>query len=515
MNKNIGIYIVFIIVIFIGISYFININKVSNTTSISFYPTCSISEEDTPYSINGVKEWTTSPRTISINCQDKDNNCLQKEYTATFKEDGLINYITISDTDGNKKKCAVTTYIDNTKPEIIVRLFKLDEEGTKSGRPIGEFSSNEKAIIETKDIKNNINGYLNNEYYPYGVYIEVEIKDNLSLKNNIYEEKENEKFVIKDKKNYQDKQTTKEKLITDDTLHYILEQEGEETSKITLVDGANHKSEITINLLLDRTPPTIPIVKIFKWKYNNTKPTNSTSLEEYTSNEWTSEKIYTEPINSKDEISDNITYLFNSSGTTTLFKGFSDKSRNVTSQGISKISYQACDEAKNCSKPSPEQIIKIDRTGPYFEPIITSSKSKYNTKTINYSFTAKDALSGVEKYCIGIDKECTPNISTLDNKNIEVKDYDLKVNDYDGSIKKIYLCVADKVNNVICHNTEYKVYKKCSTTAIKEKCLTYSTCNCKTNKSFADKEITTIDKYLNITCDTSTKINDCSKKCRC
>ena len=515
MSKNIITYIVFLIVIVLGLLFFMSKDKKIGTTSISFYPNCVIDEKDLPNSATGVKEWTTDSRKVEIKCQDKDNNCEKEKYEATFNDDNLTDYIMISDTDGNKKKCYVTTYIDKTNPNIEIKFYKVDEDLNKTGRPVGTFSSRDNKIIETKDITDNINGYLNKEKYPYGIYVEVIVNDNLSLKNYTYEELEDNKYLVKDKKKYQDKQTNKEKILTSDTMHYIINHEGKQNSRITITDGANHTATIDISLLLDRTPPTIPIVKMYKWKDNDTKPKDSNGLTEYISNDWSSKPIYVVPNSSKDNLSSNITYLYSSQGTTTTYKDYETKTKNIASQGISRISFKACDEANNCSIPSPEQIIKIDRTGPYFDSVIESSNKEYNAKTINYTIKSKDALSESKKYCISTDKECIPNQNINDNKKIEVTNYDLKINYYDGTSKKIYICVSDKVDNTICHSTEYTVYKKCSTTKINETCNEFSSCICNEKKQYADKLVTTIDKNLNIICDSKTKPSACAKKCSC
>lgn len=516
MKKLMGIYILIFIIIFLGVSYFIKTNTKKLESSISFYPTCSIKEEDTPYISSGIKKWSDGPRNITINCQDKDNNCMKEEYTQTFTKDSLIDYITISDTDGNKKKCYVTTYIDTKDPIITVKVFRVGEDNDKIGSPLATISSDKKNLLTTEDINKNVNGYLNNKNFPYGIYLEVNIKDNLSLNNYSYEELETNNYLVKDKKKYEYNQSSKKELVKEDTMSYLISKEGTDKSRITLSDGANHITTFNIEVKLDRTAPSIPIVKMYKWKDNSTKPKKKDidSLEEYISNEWTSKNIYTIPYNSTDDVSENIIYKYSSSGSTTKLMDFEAKSKNVKAQGTSKISYTACDEADNCSSNSPIQIIKIDRSGPYFDMDIKSTKKTYNTPNINYSFSGHDALSGVDKYCIGIDNECIPNIDIQDNKKVEMKDYNIN-NSSDGSTKKIYICLSDKVNNIICHNNEYNIYKECSETKIEESCSAYTECDCNSNKKYADKIITTKDKYLNITCEETKKTNTCIKKCKC
>ena len=515
MKKYIGIYILLFIIILLGFAYFLKSNIKEKDSSISFYPTCDIEDKDTPYITSGIKEWSEGPRNITVKCIDKDNNCMNKEYTKTFVNDSLVDYITIEDTDGNKKKCYVTTYIDKEQPEIIAKVFKVGEENEKTGAPLATISSREKDKLVTEDIKKNVNGYLNNNNFPNGVYLEVTIKDNQSLNNYSYEELENNNFIMKDKKKYEYSQSSKEELIKEDKMLYPINAEGERKSKITITDGANHTTVFNIEINIDRTAPNTPIVKMYKWTDNNVKPKKKDipTLEEYTSNEWTSQNIYTVPSNSIEE-NEKIIYKFSSSGSTTKLIDYEAKSKNIRAQGISKISYSACDVADNCSSNSPLQIIKIDRTGPYFDISIKSNKKEYNTKDINYKFNASDALSGISKYCIGIDNECIPNIDFLENEKVDIKDYNISDN-YDGETKKIYICVSDKVGNIICHNEEYNIYKECSKTKKEKECLDYSECNCTNNKKYADELVLIKDKYLDSICESIENKGTCTKKCKC
>jgi len=130
--------------------------------------------------------------------------------------------------------------------------------------------------------------------------------------------------------------------------------------KIIMEDNAGRIGQCKVRVNIDGTPPTVPSVKLLKWKNNNTKPTSSKGLtEEYTSGEWSTLKVYTEPYGSTDKSGSKITYQYTTTGATTNEKNKAANYRNIEADGKSHIKWRACDVSGNCSKYSTVADINI------------------------------------------------------------------------------------------------------------------------------------------------------------
>ncbi len=62
------------------------------------------------------KTWTNGKRTISVACIDNESGCKQNVYTQDFNETATTGQITIEDNYGNKTLCPVNVYIDKKAP---------------------------------------------------------------------------------------------------------------------------------------------------------------------------------------------------------------------------------------------------------------------------------------------------------------------------------------------------------------------------------------------------------------
>lgn len=362
-------------------------------------PTCVyLNSSDNPE--NGVtKFWTTDARTITVGCDDKDGiGCSREEYTKTFKDSTNIGYITIKDKKGNTTDCPVVVMIDKKSPTITINAYKQKSNGTKDGAAFATKTltgKQESPLTTTFDLsKETPTGWYNNTSYPYGVYLEVEVSDDVEIStykttiNNPHQ-----KTSTTEDKNLVNEVESKTKVgKTTETFKISVSEEGYRTLAVRVTDIAGNISRVNIILPIDRTSPSTPNVGLYKWVSNTTEPSSESGLDTYQSNTWTNKNIYTKASNSTDSLSGFDKYIYTTSGETENVTNKSGQSRNIKAEGESKIKYAACDVAGNCSGFSTEYTIKIDKTLPTC--VSSGGKTSWTNQNITLRGQCSDLISG-------------------------------------------------------------------------------------------------------------------------
>ena len=131
-------------------------------------------------------------------------------------------------------------------------------------------------------------------------------------------------------------------------------------------DNSYSCAEKTVNVYVDKTPPSVPKITTQIWTSNTgATPTNTSTANRgtsYTSGSWTNRYVYSVPSDSKDDDSGFSYYQYSFSGATSV--GYTTASyNNVTTQGTTTISWRACDKVGNCSSAATKSAL-IDTTAP-------------------------------------------------------------------------------------------------------------------------------------------------------
>lgn len=239
-------------------------------------PDCKyLSDKDKPNTIAGKKTWVGDKRKITINCDDGEGSgCEKQSYTKTFTSDSIVDYITIKDNAGNTKKCPVTTYIDKTKPTITATAYKCKKVNNSyvadTTKKVAEKKFTSDGTWNSTAFDDTVNGWLNKQNYPNGVCFVFTVKDNLALKSKTW--KWNSTGLKKDHSNvknltggpssdldinkdiYKTSDFVKEKEYTPS-----LTGEGHRYAELVITDDKGNSTTLKINVLIDRTAPTMKV----------------------------------------------------------------------------------------------------------------------------------------------------------------------------------------------------------------------------------------------------------------
>ena len=253
-------------------------------------------------------------RRVTVGCQDNANEsgCKRKQFTQTWPYDHSTtgrpsinynygarwSYIEIEDNakTANKTKCYVRVNVDLQAPEVIVKVYKANANGTKGANVLnlsgGSFTVSDGGAVNSimpsgqitsTQYNNLVGGWMNNANYPNGVYIEVEMKDNLYLYSYKWEvnAEGTDNMDVGDGSVEQDNSVSSSGVynstsysdVTNDseladaehgTLSATvsglrLYREGRRHGKLTVCDKAGNCTTIDIYADIDRTPPTCDV----------------------------------------------------------------------------------------------------------------------------------------------------------------------------------------------------------------------------------------------------------------
>ena len=206
-------------------------------------------------------DWKTGTRIVSVACDDGHGaGCKQDKFTYEFTGDVEVGKIKIEDNSGNKVNCPVNVYIDNNPPVLELKVYKKKagaEEKADDNVVNTIKTSNSNQTVDLTVNKDSVNGWLNADKYPNGVYLEVSYND-ISSTSSI-EWKWNDAQVKKTTalnnlllKSVKRLTPTAKKGNTKSSLV----DEGYRKGQVIATDQFGHVSTINVTIPMDRTAPT-------------------------------------------------------------------------------------------------------------------------------------------------------------------------------------------------------------------------------------------------------------------
>ena len=378
-------------------------------------------------------------RQISLICNDKEGSgCKRQKFSKTWpnkteknaKKSIKDSTITLTDNNNNSIDCNVNVNIDVESPELSI-LKDKNIKNTITVKANNNYNqTNPKETIESNDdFYNNLyqNKWLNASNYSNGIEYSVEASDDIEIKTINWETKNHSKNGL----------VTDEQINIDPTnsnLPYEIDNDGrkkyyfkvkfihdgEREGTLTVEDKAGNKSTIIIKANLDKTPPTKPIINMYKWK--ESEPKSGNGLLIYNQNngeEWSNKNIFSEVVSTKDFVSgideESYTSILNKSGKVANKNG---NFLNITEEGQMTIKYKVCDNASNCIETDSYNIW-IDKTSPTCTNEVTSSSPKNKNGWI----TEKNSTVTITAKCEDTLSKCktTENISHVYSEQINTK----------------------------------------------------------------------------------------------
>ena len=293
--------------------------------------------------------------------------------------------------------------IDNTPASINTVIYKCDSQGNKTGSSLTnkQVTSGSGQVLNLSNISGNVSGWMTSSNYANGVCIGFELSDNLSIKSAKIEE--NTKGLQANATGYKtfdsSKTTTKsyDSGVTSQTIYKQVKDDGHRYFRVTVKDYAGHTTSMDVDLKLEKTAPTKPVINNptgGNWVNTNVKLTLSSSdaligLGEYY-------------------------YSYNSGATA---NGSNPESQWVNiSSGSNKTSFttpeiwtnnidrdvyvRACDKLGNCSQTNSTRI-KIDKTAPSNPSINNPSNNAWVRQNLKLDISSTDSATGIST-CAGI-----------------------------------------------------------------------------------------------------------------
>ena len=199
-------------------------------------------------------------RTITVACSDGEGSgCVKDTFTKTFDEEMEFGYIPITDNAGNITQCKVRVNIDWTAPSLTINAYKRTSNGGKgsfAGAAAYASHSTLHNTITINTYSNSVNGWLNKSNYPYGVYYEIMVDDNVTLYTGVWSYNSSGIYNANANSiNSYSNSTTDTFTNESKTSNVYLSGEGMRRAKYTVSDKAGNKVEIYINANIDKTNP--------------------------------------------------------------------------------------------------------------------------------------------------------------------------------------------------------------------------------------------------------------------
>ena len=234
----------------------------------------------------------------------------------------------------------------------------------------------------------------------------------------------------------------------------------------TIMDNAGNVTNCPAksrDLYLDNVAPSVPKIKMKVWADNSgTTPDSSTSsnLGGNYSGGWTNRKIFSYPSGSTDSGVGGVYYQWSVNNSTFYTGNYVNLTTQNSNGNAQTIYWRACDSLNNCSS-SRSSNYYMDFTAPTISNFsVTSRDTRYNTGTVNLSFSYSDNLfSGVNlSYCISGTNSCSYFLNPSSNSYSSTRN----LGNHNGETKDIYVFVKDAAGNISSVNTSYTKYKVCS-----------------------------------------------------
>lgn len=187
----------------------------------------------------------------SEGCTGEKTGNLQTDYTYSRNKNTSYCIRAVNSAGSSEWSSPYYFKIDKTKPTISVKAFKRNSNGLKEGKAIavGTVNDDGNVVIKNNAYADNVNGWLNEEYYPNGVFFEISYSDNYALAkigklwNSASEPLDYENYKLSNISG------------TSGNITTAFKGEGKRKFRLQIKDAAGNTTNLYINAFLDRTPP--------------------------------------------------------------------------------------------------------------------------------------------------------------------------------------------------------------------------------------------------------------------
>ena len=471
-------------------------------------------------------------RKITAECVDGDGSqCIRDSFTRTwpnnYQTEAEYAYIQVEDNAGLKNVsddyiksksicdkpllqakdsgyCLVRVNVDITRPTIKVSGYTVKPENISvdSNKNI-KLPSGATNLITANNVtannqnytiqigsddyrnlssKNGTKKWMNKDNYPNGITYVFEVSDNLHLdtwkwETNSANTKFNNNFSLTNpdasgEVKYFTQPENSNCGSLNDVIIVRLYGEGERGGILTVTDKAGNSSKIQVRANIDHTAPDVP-KNITGYVWKSASSDNKGETYNFGTNEWKNRNVVAEITNydkTKEKVSGFYNFVYKTDRKSNVNIG---ESVTIEDEGITKVSFGACDYAGNCSDYSAEKEVKIDKTAPNCNVTATKYENGSNKGTYTANSWLKDGYQvNLKATCSDVKKSgfTDTNISGCDtspfewtsviNQNYNAN-YGAKGIDAGGEVK-------DKAGNVTqCKTVKVKIdstYPSCKNT---------------------------------------------------
>ena len=361
--------------------------------------------------INKSNYSSSNNRKITVSCKDKGGSgCVRSKYTKTWpnanETSAEYSYINVEDNAKNKSNkdpnCKVRVNVDLESPVI-----SIDAYNSKNGNQ-SVFKSNvvktsknvssDEVKIAASQYENLVNGWMNSEKYPNGVFYKVTLTDNLSLKSYKWEVNAPNKTSVAS--NFSDVSVSNKDGISETKISgtsgtcntkicvitISFENDGKRSGVLTVFDKAGNKVVYKINANLDRKKPSAPDVS-YRTEGDDNK---------YTVGSWTGKNVISKPSIKGNDLSGFYKFecSYKKDGSSSEIKeSYYNKDADayvIKDSGKNTIKYRVVDNAGNSSSWSNADEICVDKIPPTPVPNITGYHTSVDNNNVVPSETWKN-----------------------------------------------------------------------------------------------------------------------------
>ena len=391
--------------------------------------------------------------------------------------------------------------LDNEKPTITAKAYKCDADSKKTGsalltKTVTGSESESNKVFDLSSIANNFDGWLNKANYPYGICVDFETSDNYSIKK--YKWEWNKDGQLEGASGYKTlkpnsiEQDTYNVGTTSKTILKKLSADGHRYARYTASDFAGNKTEIYIDVKLDKTTPQLAMTaRQFTDSSNNNV---SGVLDSKTSSENTDASYKTwikYGMKYQFDITDNMgikyrSWKWNDGGITTpnnyqnLNHSDNNSTGNFSTVDLQRTSYLTLtEEGYRYARFTIRDVAgnetymnlstKIDRTPPTITNINNPYLGQWRKDGYGLGIEASDVYSGVDEFYYTFKSGATQysnNTTDEDTKWVKLNEGKGKTSFTTRAIgsktinnKPVYIRVCDFAENCSGSSTNLKIDK--------------------------------------------------------
>lgn len=212
-------------------------------------------------------------------------------------------------------------------------------------------------------------------------------------------------------------------------------------------------------IMIDKTAPSGLKLTGYK-KLNSENIQSALELDAINSDTWYKGWILVLPSSAEDSGSSDIYYKVTVTGASENVVDSVQNYRNVNAEGVSTVSFKACDAVDNCSS-AVNFIAKLDRSVPTRPTIVNPSGGNWTKADVNLTIGSNDIYSGVKYYYQTYSASATEKGTDIDNQWVKISE-GTNLESFSMGLstdinEKIYIKACDVVGN--CSTTNSTVVK--------------------------------------------------------